>query len=200
MEGGLYLPPMMDANKRYIQDIMREIKKFIYAKNVRIVKVPQIENLSIKAILIWAKENTSIESYLPSYDYEKYPNRDWLWNILNTIAYDKFQKLIKDALKDREKMIVMKSRMKVEAIPEIIHIFAKSQNVSVSKGKSHFLMREYQRDRKRKHPDEESKEDNQQLKKIEELNLKIASLEQKIDEYDKRENDLLIDRGKLAKL
>ena len=200
VEGGLYLPPMMDANKRYIQDIMREIKKFIYAKNVRIVKVPQIENLSIKAILIWAKENTSIESYLPSYDYEKYPNRDWLWNILNTIAYDKFQKLIKDALKDRKKMIVMKSRMKVEAIPEIIHIFAKSQNVSVSKGKSHFLMREYQRDRKRKHPDEESKEDNQQLKKIEELNLKIASLEQKIDEYDKRENDLLIDRGKLAKL
>ena len=147
-----------------------------------------------------AKENTSIESYLPSYDYEKYPNRDWLWNILNTIAYDKFQKLIKDTLKDREKMIVMKSRMKVEAIPEIINIFAKSQNVSVSKGKSHFLMREYQRDRKRKHPDEESKEDSQQLKKIEELNLKIASLEQKINEYDKREDDLLIDRGKLAKL
>ena len=200
VEGGLYLPPMMDANKRYIQDIMRGIKKFIYAKNVRIVKVPQIENLSIKAILIWAKENTSIESYLPSYDYEKYPNRDWLWNILNTIAYDKFQKLIKDVLKDREKMIVMKSRMKVEAIPEITNIFAKSQNVSVSKGKSHFLMREIQRDRKRKHPDEESKEDNQQLKKIEELNLKIASLEQKIDEYDKREDDLLIDRGKLAKL
>ena len=38
-------------------------------------------------------------------------------------------------------MIVMKSRLNVEAIPEIINIFAKSQNVSVSKGKSHFLMR-----------------------------------------------------------
>ena len=200
VEGGLYLPLMMDANKRYIQDIMHGIKKFIYAKNVSIVKVLQIGNLSIKALLIWARENTSIESYLHSYDYEKYPNRDWLWNILNTIAYDKFQKLIKDALKEREKMIVMKSRMRVETIPEIIIIFAKSQNVSVSKGKSHFLMREYQRDRKRKHPDEESKEDNQQLKKIEALNLNIASLEQKIDEYDKREDDLLIDRGKLAKL
>ena len=154
VEGGLYLSPMMDANKRYIQDIMCGIKKYKYAKNVSIVKVPQIKNLSIKAILIWAKENTSIESYLPSYDYEKYPNRDWLWNILNTITYDKFQKLIKDSLK--EKMIVMKSKMKVEEIPEIINIFAKSENVSVLKGKSHFLMREYQRDRKRKRSDEGS--------------------------------------------
>ena len=61
-------------------------------------------------------------------------------------------------------------------------------------------MREYQRDRKRKCPGEESKEDNQQLKKIEELNLKITSLEQMIDEYDKRGDDMFIDREKLAKL
>ena len=63
VEGGLYLPSMMDAKKRYIQDIMSRIKKIIYAKNVGIVIVPQIENLSINAILIWGKENTSIESY-----------------------------------------------------------------------------------------------------------------------------------------
>ena len=31
--------------------------------------------------------------------------------------------------------------MNFEAIPEIINIFAKSQNVSVSKDKSHFLMK-----------------------------------------------------------
>ena len=38
-------------------------------------------------------------------------------------------------------------------------------------------------DRKKKHPDEEIKDDNDQLKKIEELNHKLASLEEKIDVY-----------------
>ena len=108
--------------------------------------------------------------------------------------------MIKDAWKDREKMIVMKSKMNVEAIPEIVNIFAKSQNVSVSKGKSPFLMRKDQIDRKRKHPDEEMKNDNDQLKKIEKLNHKVASLEEKIDAYARNEHELLLDREKLVKL
>ena len=164
------------------------------------MKVPQIEKLSIKLILRWGHDHTNLDSYLPSYDYDKYPNRDWIWNVLNSIAHDEFQKLIKDALKDREKMIVMKRGMNVEAIPEIVNIFAKSQNVSVSKGKSNFLMRKDQIDRKRKHPDEEMKDDNNQLKKIEELNHKVASLEEKIDAYARNEHELLLDREKLAKL
>ena len=200
VEGGIYLPPMMDANKKYIQNIMRGHKKFLYTKNVKIAKVPQINKLSIKSILKWGYENTDIDSYLPSYDYDKYPNRDWIWNVLNTIAHDKFQTLIKETLKDREKMIVMKSRLNVEAIPEIVNIFAKSQNVSVSKGKSHFLMRGDQGYWKRKHPDEEMKVDNDQLKIIEELSHKITSLEEKIDDYAKNEHELLLDREKLVKL
>ena len=51
----------------------------------------------------------------------------------------------------------MKSWLNVVAIPDIISIFSKSQNVSISKGKSHFLMRDYQVERKRKHPDEKWK-------------------------------------------
>ena len=96
------------------------------------MKVSQNEKLSIKSILKWEHDHTNINPYLPSYDYDKYPNRDWIWNVLNSIAHDKFQKLIKDALKSKEKMIVMKSRINFEIIPEIVNIFAKLQNVFAS--------------------------------------------------------------------
>ena len=90
--------------------------------------------------------------------------------------------------------------MNVEAIPEIINIFANSQNVSISKGKSHFLMRDTKKFRKRKWPDEEMKMEDGRQKIIDDLSSKIAILKKKIDEYNQKEDELLSDRGKLVKL
>ena len=94
----------------------------------------------------------------------------------------------------------MKSRLNVVAIPEIISIFLKSQNVSVSIGKSHFLMKDCNVGIKRKNPDEEMEENINHNKKIDELKTSIKSLEFKIDEYEKNQDELLTDRGKLVKL
>ena len=121
-------------------------------------------------------------------------------NVLNTLDFDKFQKLIKDSLNNREKMLVMNRKRNVVAIPDIKNIFIKSQNVSLSKGKSHFLLRDSQINRKRKHPEEEMKVDEDQYKKIEKLQTTIQSLENKIDKYKSQQEDLLNDREKLVKL
>ena len=200
VEEGIYLPPINDPNNKYIQNIMRGFKKFLYTKNAKVVKVPHIKGLSIKEIIAWAKDNSDIDSYLPTYSYRKYPGRNWICNVLNTIQSQKFQKLISEALKSREKFIVMKSRLNVVAIPKIISIFSKSQNLSVSKGKSHFLMRDCNVGIKLKNPDEEMKEGINHNKKIDELKTTIKSLEFKIDEYEKNQDELLADRGKLVKL
>ena len=58
-------------------------------------------------------------------------------------------------------------------------------------------MRKDQIDRKRKHQDEEMKDDHDQLKKIEELNHKVASLEEKIDAYTRNEYELPLDKENL---
>ena len=49
-EGGIYLPPIMDANSSYFKDIVTGNKKFLYSKN-KVVKVPQIKRLYITDIL-----------------------------------------------------------------------------------------------------------------------------------------------------
>ena len=51
IEGGIYLPPLMDANRKYVQSIIRGFKKFLYSKNIKVVKVSQIDQLSIKKLL-----------------------------------------------------------------------------------------------------------------------------------------------------
>ena len=179
---------------------MRGFKKFLYAKNVKFVIVPLIKGLSIKEIIVWAKDNSDFDCYLPTYSYHKYSDKDWIYNVLNSIEIKKFQKLNSEALKSREKFIVMKSRLNVAAILEIISILSKSQNVSVSKGKSHFLMRDCNVGIKCKNPDEEMKEDLNHSKKIDELKTTINALEFKIYEYEKNQDELLADRGKLVRL
>ena len=82
-------------------------KKFLYSKDIKCVKVPHIKTFSIKEILNFAKENSEIDSNLPSYDYDKFPNRDWLCNVINTIANKKFSEYIMSAMDNREKLIIM---------------------------------------------------------------------------------------------
>ena len=74
-EGGLYLPPIEDANINYLKGIITWQKKFLYWKKVLTINVPHIKSLIIKDILKFARENSNIDDYLPTYEYNKHLNR-----------------------------------------------------------------------------------------------------------------------------
>ena len=137
---GLYLPPLLDSNKSYLKGVMNGTKRFLYCNDVSVIKQPQLKSLSIKMILNFAINNTNISEYSPEYIYDKLPNREWLWNFLNTIAGRKFKEFVQTALDKREKDILINKGLNVTAIPEIVKIFENSKNVSHSKGRTHFLM------------------------------------------------------------
>lgn len=42
------------------------------------VKVPHLEGLRVKEILAFARERADIDCFLPDYEYDKEPNREWL--------------------------------------------------------------------------------------------------------------------------
>ena len=175
-------------------------KKFLYSKDVKWVKVPHIKSLSIQDILNFAKENTDIESYLPNYDYDKFPNRDWLCNIINTIANKTFSSFISEAMDKREKMLIMNRGLKVEAIPEIVSIFSRSKNVSVMNGRTHFLLRKGKHHGKKSLQDREMQDAEEAKENISRLTNKIKELEERVNVHQSRENSLLQDKEKLCKL
>ena len=199
-EGGIYLPPIMDANSSYLKDIVRGKKKFLYNKDVKVTKVPQIKELYIADLLNWGKDNSNIDSYLPEYKYAKHPNRDWLWNILNSIAHDKFQKFVKIACKNREQVLVLNMGLQLAATPEIAKIFSESQNVSYEKGRTHFLLRDIKRKRRWYEMEDDMKVDDKSDDKVKELKSKIKSLEDQIENFSLTQDELLKDKEKLVVL
>ena len=197
-EGGIYLPPIIDANSSYLKEIVRGTKLFLYSKNVKVIKVPQIKKLFVNDILKWGKSKTNIDAYLPTYKYVKFPNREWICNVLNTIAYEDFQKYVKEAFRNREKELVMTKGLDLAAIPEIAKIFSESHNISYEKGRSHFIMRDFKRKRKWYEIEDDMKVDLQGTNKFDELNLKIKQLENKVALHAEREEELLKDKEKLV--
>ena len=177
---------------------LRGTKLFLYSKNVKVIKVPQIKKLFVNDILKWGKSKTNIDAYLPTYKYVKFPNREWICNVLNTIAYEDFQKYVKEAFRNREKELVMTKGLDLAAIPEIAKIFSESHNISYEKGRSHFIMRDFKRKRKWYEIEDDMKVDLQGTNKFDELNLKIKQLEDKVALHAEREEELLKDKEKLV--
>ena len=197
-EGGIYLHPIIDANSSYLKEIARGTKLFLYSKNVKVIKVPHIKKLFVNDILKWGKSKTNIDAYLPTCKYVKFPNREWICNVLNTIAYEDFQKYVKEAFRNREKELVMTKGLDLAAIPEIAKIFSESHNISYEKGRSHFIMRDFKRKRKWYEIEDDMKVDLQGTNKFDELNLKIKQLDDKVALHAEREEELLKDKEKLV--
>ena len=59
-----------------MKGVMNGTKRFLYHKDVSVIKLPQLKSLSIKMILNFAINNTNISEYLPEYTYDKLPNRE----------------------------------------------------------------------------------------------------------------------------
>ena len=64
-------------------------------------------------------------------------------------------------------------RLNLDAIPEIVNIFSKSNNVSYMKGGTHILMRSTNSVRKRKYADIEMNNKQEETKEIRKVNAKI---------------------------
>ena len=83
----------------------------------------------------------------------------------------------------KEKCVVTKMRLDVEAIPEIVSIFAKSKNVYYMNGRTHFLMRRQLENRKRKIHDIEMDLNEETKNEIKNYKEKINDLQKEIEQY-----------------
>ena len=93
-EGDIYLPPKQDSTQKFLREIMLGDKLYIKCSDVIVVKVPQYKGLHVKDILNFAASKINIKKYLPDYEYMKDPNREWLWNLINTLINKEFQEFI----------------------------------------------------------------------------------------------------------
>ena len=104
-------------------------------------KVPQYKGFTVKNILEFAQKNIHIDTFLPDYDYLKETNREWLWNMVDTIIPEKSQNFVQAKVEKRREQLIDTQNLWISVQPEYIHIFKASQSISTVKRKSHYLTR-----------------------------------------------------------
>ena len=120
-EGGIYLAPIKDANHKYNSQIIVADNKQKW-KHVNVWTIPHYHKLRICDLLKFARSHIDIESYLPDYENNKYPNRQWLCNVLNTLLGSNLTKYIEQGIRNKVKYVVIQKKLTVKALPEFINI------------------------------------------------------------------------------
>ena len=105
------------------------------------IKIPQYKGLRVREILSFAEEKISIAQYLSEYEYTKEPNREWLWNAVNSLTPKEFKVFVDEQVILWKESIVKNQNMHITAKNKFVEIFKASKAVSLEKGKSHFLER-----------------------------------------------------------
>ena len=199
-EGSIYLPPKQDSTQKFLRSIIMGNKLYVKCEDVIVIKVPQYNGLHVKDILKFASTKVNIKKYLPDYDYFKEPNREWLWNIVNTLVPQDLQSFIKEKIEIRKNDIIKSQNLGIQAKPEFISIFRKSQAVSSMKGRSHFLARmpKISKDRQMILDLEEEKEVHDS--KVKKLIDEIDDLRNKIQQLEDSQTDNEENINKLSNL
>ena len=173
-EDSIYLPSIEDAHHKFISQVLVGDKKCLKWSQVKVCRVPHLKGLTVEDLIAFRQENTKLIDYLPDYEYWKLPNRQWLWNVLNTLLGGTFTKFVQEWVQERVKHRVRKKDLSVKVLPEFAEIFRSSKNVSVQKGRSHFLIKKFG---KRKWGEMED-DDNEKLKKA---NDKVSFLNKELE-------------------
>ena len=199
-EGEVYLPPLGDTHYKFISQIIWGEKLYLKCGEVKECKVPHLKTLSVGSMLEFARNNSNIDEFLPDFNHQKLPNREWLWNLLNTILGERFREFIQSKQQERTEYIMEKKELKVRALPEFIKLFKDSKSISTQKGRSHFLIKGLGN----KKWGSFSKNSRELLtgaqKEIEELNANIMNMEEKLVKLQEVEIENQKHKDRLAKL
>ena len=95
-----------------------------------VAAVPQIEGLTVEDMLELAKTSPNSLKFIPDERDWDHMDRKWLSDILNTVDRAKFEKMIKDAAKERKTRLEEKRNLVVEMRPEFAQAFQSCMNFS----------------------------------------------------------------------
>ena len=140
-EGNIFLPPSKDWTQQFMRDLMHWDKRHIKLNKVRVIQVPQYKGLYVNDILKFAKTKIRIEEYLPEFDYQREPNRQWLCNLVNSLIPEEFKLFIDEKVELRRQALIKQQNLKMTIHPDFANIFKSSNAISSERGKSYFLTR-----------------------------------------------------------
>ena len=96
------MPGETSVNKDFLKDIFTEQKKLLKKKEVDYIAVPQWDELGVMKLWHDLKDDAAFNVYFQdTYTDQKAPNREYFFNILNTIYPDYLKSIVDHAREQR---------------------------------------------------------------------------------------------------
>ena len=92
--------------------------------------MPQYEGLGIKEFLNEAEKYPEIERYLPEADEQRKLPRQWVINLVYTLAGKPFADWVLEHIEARNSKLVQQRKLAIDMDPEILRAFTASSHVS----------------------------------------------------------------------
>ena len=97
-----YVPKQTMYNKDFLKAILAGSKKLYKLKDVKFINVPLYDELSVKKFWPIMQKDEEFMKYFPdTLPVGRIPDRDYFWNIFNTLNEEYVAKLISHANKVR---------------------------------------------------------------------------------------------------
>ena len=94
----LHVPPEKMLNKDFMKQLLTEAKKLLGLHQVRHVNMPRYDELSVKKFWPLMQKDVIFMLYMPDPTADgRLPEREYFWNVLNTLQTEYVQQLIEHA-------------------------------------------------------------------------------------------------------
>ena len=94
----LYVPPEKMLNKDFMKQLLTEAKRLLDLHAVRHVNMPRYDELSVKRFWPLMQTDAAFMLYMPDPTPDgRLPEREYFWNVLNTLQTEYVQRLIEHA-------------------------------------------------------------------------------------------------------
>ena len=150
LNGNVYLPPLEQANHKYIADVLSWKKKVWFQFLIYVVcqefefdtnSGSIFKNLRVTNIWAFSKDKINIDEYLPVFKQEdKLPERIWIFNVgkikftnlvaVNTLLPEDFKAFVKKQIKQNDLIHIAKNRQEIDVIPEFSKFFKEWETIS----------------------------------------------------------------------
>ena len=130
MECRAYLAPHDCHTIYFLKSLINGERKFIHCDKVQYLSVPQYEGLGIKEFLQQAARYPETARFLPEPDEQKKLPRQWVINLVYTLAGKPFADWVLEHIEARNSKLVQQRKMAISMDPEILRAFQASSHVS----------------------------------------------------------------------
>ena len=94
----LYVPPEKMLNRDFMKQLLAEEKRLLELRAVQQVNMPRYDELSVKKFWPLMQKDAIFMEYLPDPTPDgRLPEREYFWNVLNTLQTAYVQRLIEHA-------------------------------------------------------------------------------------------------------